>query len=935
MIEKRGQASPRRRRTRRYAFLGLLLVALSAPIGWVAASVPNQSYVVLFNDAAVTVPAEAPPMTGPGASFVQVAAAHPRPVVSAVAADSNGSANRRVDSGRVAGHVQDIAARNGVGDIEDVYSAAVGGFSARLNAAQSAAIAADPSVAAVIPDEWISDDDITAGLHGPIRTTSNPTDRVQPGVRRVGARTSTVAAMTAGGLKVDADVAIIDTGIDRNHPDLNVVGGYNCTSRNRDKWDDDEGHGTHVAGIVGAMDNRIGVTGVAPGVRLWSVKVLDSTGHGFVSWLICGVDWVTAQRDPHNPSRPLIEVANMSLTFSMPGGDDSNCGRNNGDALHMAICRSTDKGITYVVAAGNESQSVRRVRPAAYDEVITVSALADYDGRGGGHGYPSESCPYWSPEPDDAFTSFSNYGPEVDLIAPGKCILSTYLNGRYAWMSGTSMATPHVTGAAVIYKTLFPRATPAQVRMALEAVGTFDWKTHTDPDTVHEPAVWIGQFRAMPDFAISTSLTSSATASGSTLPLKVSLTRVGGFNDAVTVSLLNPPAGISATPIVTRGSQASLALRVDSKIRLGTYSVTVQAAAPDVTHNQVITIVVRGSEPQAGFISPSGALTVQSDTAVAVSWTERGGGAATTARRLDRQVASIRVAGTCDGASYTTDLSHANATDLTDHVRSGYCYRWALTLTDSAGYRSTAYSGAVLVDTSAPRAPSVTASADAAHVPDVGSLGLGPVYVAPTGVVWVRAGATGTVPLQVNASDPESGIARNTADVSGTGWRADWTGSSTNGALRVIYAAQSAAGILSVSSVNGAGLAGPSRSVTLARDSSAPSAPTWVTASSGSTRTIRGTYFRLDWTSATDLGAGIASQQIVARYRANLNADGTCRTNAFVGDGGFRLATDNSWDSGLAPSSCYVWSLRSVDNVGNTSSVVVSGYVITEPAKQP
>ncbi len=560
MFAKRGAAQPRRRRTRRYVFFALFLIAVAAPIGWVAAREPAQPYVVLFNDAAVTVPDAAPALTNTSLSYLLAANAQPQaqPAANGVTSATDSIRNRRVDPDRVRRHVQDIATRNGIGEIDDVYDAALGGFSAKLTQSQSAAIAADPAVAAVMPDDQVSLDDVTAGLGGTIRTTSNPIDRIQPGIRRVGARSSNVASLTAGGLKVDADVAILDTGIDRTHPDLNVVGGYNCTGRNRDKWDDDEGHGTHVAGIVGALDNRIGVTGVAPGVRLWSVKVLDSSGHGYVSWLVCGVNWVTAQRDKANPSRPMIEVANMSLAFSMPGGDDSDCGTHNNDTLHIAICRSVNRGTVYAVAAGNDSINVRRVRPASYDEVITVSALADYDGRGGGHGYPAESCPYWSPEPDDAFTSFSNFGQDVDLIAPGKCILSTYLKGRYAWMSGTSMATPHVTGAAVIYRTMFPRATPAQVRQALIAVGTYDWKTSSDKDKFHEPAVWIGSFRVMPDFGVSASVGEGVVAPGGTLPISVDLGRVGGFDDAVAVSVVNPPAGFGATPIVTRGNTVAL-----------------------------------------------------------------------------------------------------------------------------------------------------------------------------------------------------------------------------------------------------------------------------------------------------------------------------------------------------------------------------------------
>ena len=935
MFRKGGKAHPSARRTRRIAFLALLLLALAAPIGWVAASAPALPYVVLFRDGAVTVPDAAPSLTTTSALSYLLAANAQRqqPAVSAAAGASDGIANRHVDPDRVAQHISDLATRNGVGDIEDVYSAAVGGFSAHLTPAQSASIAADPSVAAVIPDEEVALDDMSAGLGGGVRTTAVVTDHIQPGVRRVGGRSSTVAALTAGGLRVNADVAILDTGIDRTHPDLNVVGGYNCTSRNRDKWDDDEGHGTHVAGIVGALDNRYGVTGVAPGVRLWSVKVLNSQGRGFVSWLVCGVDWVTAQRDKSNPARPLFEVANMSLAFSMPGGDDSNCGRLNNDTLHMAICRSVSRGTVYVVAAGNDSTNARRVRPASYDEVITVSALADYDGRGGGNGYPSQSCPYWSPEPDDAFTSFSNYGPDVDLIAPGKCVLSTYLRGRYAWMSGTSMAAPYVTGAAVIYRTMFPRATPAQVRQALIAVGTHDWKTNTDPDSTHEPAVWIGSFRVTPDFSVTATAGTGDVAPGGVLPVSVDLGRVGGFDDPVVVSLANPPAGFGATPIVTRGATVALRLRVDAAVRTGHYSLTVQGNANGIVRSQVVDVTVHGSAPQVALTSPRNSLSVQSDPSVTVAWNEQTGGASISGRRLDRQAGAIRTPGSCDGVSYATDLTRTNVTRVTDTLRTGYCYRWVVTLTDSAGLKSTAYSGDVLVDTSAPRAPTVQLTGGAAYTPDLAALGIDTTYLSASGVLWVRSGVSGNVPMQISGSDPESGVARFVSDVSGTGWSTYWVGDSANGALRLYYGTASSTGQLSVTTVNGAGASSAATTMTLMRDASDPSAATWVSAPAGTTRNIHGAYFRLVWSAGTDTGSGLAAQQIVGRYRAPLNADGTCRTNDFVADGGFRLATDNSWDSGLAAGACYVWSLRTVDNVGNTSASIVSGYVITEPAR--
>ncbi len=195
---------------------------------------------------------------------------------------------------------------------------------------------------------------------------------------------SAIAQIDGMDQRVDADVAIVDTGIDPSHRDLNVVGGVNCSTSDRSAWHDGNGHGTHVAGIVGALDNGTGVVGVAPGVRLWAVRILNSNGVGLVSWYVCGLDWIASQRDPADPSRPLIEAANMSV--AKPGSDDHNCGFTNKDAMHRAICRLVAAGVTVVAAAGNNSFSASRLIPASYNEVITVSALADTDGLPGGVG---------------------------------------------------------------------------------------------------------------------------------------------------------------------------------------------------------------------------------------------------------------------------------------------------------------------------------------------------------------------------------------------------------------------------------------------------------------------------------------------------------------------------------------------------------------------
>ncbi len=177
--------------------------------------------------------------------------------------------------------------------------------------------------------------------------------------------------------RVDVDVAIIDTGIDFQHPDLNVVGGINCTLGNlfaacvRQGGDDDHYHGTHVAGTIGALDNGIGVVGVAPGARLWAVKVLNKRGSGYSSWIVAGIDWVAAHADT-------IEVANMSL-----GGAGFS------QAEYDAIQGAVNKGVAFAVAAGNEDDDASNYSPGGFDNVLSVSALADFDGEPGGGGCPN------------------------------------------------------------------------------------------------------------------------------------------------------------------------------------------------------------------------------------------------------------------------------------------------------------------------------------------------------------------------------------------------------------------------------------------------------------------------------------------------------------------------------------------------------------------
>lgn len=361
----------------------------------------------------------------------------------------------------------EMAFTHGLG-VGHVYHYALNGFSARVPQGRLNALQSDPRVVSIVPDQYVSIAKPKCGTPpcgGGGGGGSNPPQTEPTGILRINGDLSSTAAIDGSPNDVNVDVAVIDTGIS-NHSDLNVAGGFNCSTGPSRNYKDGNDHGTHVAGTIGALDNDFGVVGVAPGARLWAVRVLNSAGSGTWASVICGVDWVTANAN-------VIEVANMSLGGS--GGDGG--GQCNSDPLHQAICNSVAEGVTYVVAAGNSSSNAANFVPAAYDEVITVSALADFDGEPDGLGSPT--CRL---DGDDTFANFSNFGKDVDIIAPGVCILSTWNDGGYNTISGTSMASPHVAGAAALYKANNPGATPAQVRTALQNAGSDNWDNSDDPD---------------------------------------------------------------------------------------------------------------------------------------------------------------------------------------------------------------------------------------------------------------------------------------------------------------------------------------------------------------------------------------------------------------------------------------------------------------------
>ncbi|MDT8301684.1 MAG: S8 family peptidase [Sedimentisphaerales bacterium] len=253
----------------------------------------------------------------------------------------------------------------------------------------------------------------------PEEPAPEPSQVIPWGVDRIDAEYAHSAGHTGAGV----NIAIIDTGIDIDHPDLAVAGGINFVpsgkgppwARTIDSgaYDDDNGHGTHCAGIVAALDNNIGVVGVAPDAGLYAVKALDSSGSGYVSDIIAAIEWAVDNN---------MDIVNMSLSADV-----------HIQALEDACNAAT--GVILVAAAGNDGGTVDY--PAAYDDsVIAVSATNSSDG----------------------LAYFSNYGPEIDIAAPGVSIYSTYKGGGYDTLSGTSMACPHVVGALALSSNIYDTA---------------------------------------------------------------------------------------------------------------------------------------------------------------------------------------------------------------------------------------------------------------------------------------------------------------------------------------------------------------------------------------------------------------------------------------------------------------------------------------------
>ena len=317
------------------------------------------------------------------------------------------------------------AARYGAA-VDHIWGTALHGYAAVIPNERVAQVRSDANVSYVVADGEAS-----------VQAQTLPW-----GIDKIDADQSSTLAGNGSGSITNVDAYVIDTGID-SHPDLNVVG---WTQFAGGPSRDCNGHGTHVAGTIGAKDDTNGVVGVAPGIRLHPVKVLNCAGSGSWSDIISGINYVAG-----TSARPA--VANMSL-----GGPQNT-------AVDNAVRGAVDKGVFFAVAAGNDGGLACSHSPAAAGSKAGLVTVAATDS-------------------SDAEASWSNYGSCVNIWAPGVSIYSTYKGGGYTTLSGTSMASPHVAGGAALYLSTHPSASPSAVESALLGAATATTKKSKDGRTI-------------------------------------------------------------------------------------------------------------------------------------------------------------------------------------------------------------------------------------------------------------------------------------------------------------------------------------------------------------------------------------------------------------------------------------------------------------------
>jgi hypothetical protein len=827
----------------------------------------------------------------------------------------------RVAPARVRAQVEALRGRRGVRP-ERVFTAAIPGFAARLTPAQVLALRSDPSVAEVVADEPVSlDDDHGTDRAAAIVTTTLDDGPVVPtGIRRVRADDSPIARIDGVDERVKGRVAVLDTGI-AGHRDLVIGGGVNCTeSGGRAAWSDRNGHGTHVAGTIGAIDNGRGVVGVAPGVELWSVRVLDANARGYMSWIICGLDFVARKRRADGGR--FFDAASMSISGPLDSRGPCDSTRS---PYQAATCRVVASGVPVVVAAGNKSRDARSYRPGAYENVITVSALADFDGRPGGEGRQADICPFYSSDVDDTFADFSNFGPDVDLIAPGKCILSTYLNGRYGWMSGTSMATPHVTGAVLLYRAQYPDAGPLQVKQALQAAGSFEWRTGTDPDGQPDVLLRVIGTGPPPTFALSIGDPVGWLGRDKRLAVPVDAGRQDGHREPITLSASGLPPGVSVERSVIRDRTGTLRLRSSERVESGEALVKVRGTDGELRSSATFTLRIDAQAPRGAFTTPvPGSSRLTEAHAQELAWTESdAGGSGVAGRTVQHQTAAIETPGSCEGVEWhdagapITAPSPATASDLA----AGLCHRWRLRVLDGARNAHSGISGTSLIDTEPP--PAATFSLSGEHV----------WLESPGGPGWFGSASAGSTTLTVRSRDPHAGTRelRTSGLEPSDGWEGPGA-RSTDGEPAVLdlsWSKGAPATSLRARAIDRLGHEGTWRTLELRPDDGAPVSADWTTPEPGTRSFSRGSV-TLRYAGGSDAGSGIDPRALIGRRRGDVVSEGSCEGVTYAGDGQpVRLASGSEVDD-LSSGSCYRWVLTSYDRVGNAGGSRASGSVLVD-----
>jgi subtilisin family serine protease len=244
------------------------------------------------------------------------------------------------------------------------------------------------------------------------------------------------------------DIVIVDTGVSLSHPDLSIYGSLSVVNGNitvdPEMTEDRNGHGSHIAGIISAKDNGYGIVGIAPmdNIRIWSMKVCSDDGVCPISNQIKAIEYITKHSD-------IFDIVNYSIENPYS------------KLLEKVVSESVKTGIAYIVAAGNFAKNATlTTSPSSNPDVITVSAIGDSDGKCGGLGPLLNNGRI----PDDTFADFSNFGPSIDIAAPGVDIISTFNGTDYGILSGTSMAVPHVTGLAALLMIQNPNTSPEELK---------------------------------------------------------------------------------------------------------------------------------------------------------------------------------------------------------------------------------------------------------------------------------------------------------------------------------------------------------------------------------------------------------------------------------------------------------------------------------------